>query len=86
MQKIRENRKYSTAPRVPAMGMVMNQDSRIFLATVQRTALYRSAAPTPMMEEETIWLADTGAPTREELRITVPAVSWDAKEWMGWTR
>ena len=69
------------------MGMVMNQDRRIFLATVQRTALYRSAAPTPMMEEETIWLADTDALSQsEELRITVPAVSWDAKEWMGWTR
>ena len=35
--------------------------------------------------EETIWLADTGAPSREEARITDPAVSWEAKEWMGWT-
>ena len=67
------------------MGMVMNQEVKIFPATFQWTALYRSAEPTPMMDEETIWLADTGAPSREADRITTPAVSWEAKEWMGCT-
>ena len=72
-------------PSVPATGMVMNQESRIRLATIQCTALYRSAAPTPMMEEDTIWLAETGAPSSDAPKITDPAVSWEAKEWMGWT-
>ena len=51
-------------------GMVMSHVSRISRAFVQRTALGRSDAPIPMMDELTTWVVDTGAPTMEAAKIT----------------
>jgi hypothetical protein len=42
----------------------------ISLALAQRTALGRSEAPTPMMDELTTWVVDTGAPIMDALKIT----------------
>lgn len=39
-----------------------------------------------MMDELTIWLALTGAPTSDAPRMTMPDESWEANEWIGRTR
>ena len=41
---------------------------------VKRTALGRSEAPMPMMDEATTWVVETGAPNIDELKITPAAV------------
>ena len=46
-------------------GMVTTQVLTISLAVFQRTALGRSEAPIPIMEELTTWVVETGAPTIE---------------------
>ena len=56
-------------------GMVTTQVLTISLAVFQRTALGRSEAPIPMMEELTTWVVDTGAPITEAAKITAPEVS-----------
>ena len=54
--------------------MVMIQVVTISAALPQRTAFGRSEAPMPMMEEATTWVVETGAPNRDELKITLAAV------------
>jgi hypothetical protein len=55
---------------VAAPGIVMTQVLTISLALAQRTALGRSEAPMPMMDELTTWVVDTGAPIMDALKIT----------------
>lgn len=52
-------------------GMVMNQETTIFLATPHRTADILWPAPTPMMLEETTWVVETGPPIKADPKITV---------------
>ena len=42
--------------------MVNTQAQTMFLATFQRTADTRRAAPTPMMEPVMVWVVETGTP------------------------
>jgi hypothetical protein len=56
-------------------GMVTTHLLTISLTVFQRTALGRSEAPIPMMEELTTWVVETGAPTNEAAKITTPEVS-----------
>src|SRR5699024_8891391 len=51
--------------------------------TVQRMALKRFAAPTPMMAEETQCVVDTGMPNSEAARITMAELVSAAKPLMG---
>ena len=55
--------------------MVIIQVLTISLAFAQRTALGRSEAPIPIMEELTTCVVDTGAPITEAPKITAAEVS-----------
>src|SRR5262245_56114653 len=44
-------------------GMVMIQATTMLLATRQRTAETRRAAPTPMMQPVMVWVVETGMPS-----------------------
>jgi len=44
--------------------MVMIQATTILLATLQRTADIRRAAPTPMIAPVMVWVVDTGMPSQ----------------------
>jgi hypothetical protein len=52
-------------------GMVMNQATKMFLATPHRTAEILWPAPTPIILEETTWVVETGPPIRAAAKITV---------------
>ena len=45
-----------------AAGMVITQAQTMFLATPQRTAEVRRAAPTPTMAPVMVWVVETGMP------------------------
>src|SRR5581483_7372112 len=51
--------------------------------TDQRMALKRLAAPTPMIDEDTTWVVDTGRPNVDAARITIDAPPSAAKPLIG---
>jgi len=67
-------RKASTATAAEP-GMVITQVLTISLALPQRTALGRSEAPIPMIDELTTWVVETGAPIIEAPKITEAEVN-----------
>ena len=66
-----------------AEGRVTSQVNRISPALPQRTALGRSAAPTPMMPELTTCVVETGPPNIAAPDMTAAAVIWLASPCMG---
>ena len=62
-------------------GMVMNQARMICFATPHRTAEILWPAPTPIMLEETIWVVDTGPPSRDAPRMTMAEEVCAQKAW-----
>ena len=54
------------------MGMVRIQAQTIRLATPQRTAESRCAAPTPMMAPVIVWVVLTGTPKLRRDKIVIP--------------
>src|SRR5512137_61473 len=68
---------YKTAATRAVNGMVNSQAVAISCATPQRTLFTRSAEPTPMMDELTTWVVETGPPTSEAPRMTIAEASWE---------
>ena len=58
-----------------APGIVSNQVTAISRAFVQRTALGRSDAPIPVMDDDTTCVVDTGAPMTDAIKITLAEVT-----------
>src|SRR5882724_4081293 len=59
-----------------AAGMVITQAYTIELATFQRTAETRRAAPTPTMAPVMVWVVETGTPSKVAMnRVAAPPVS-----------
>src|SRR3954454_24821873 len=55
----------------------------MLLATPQRTAETRFAAPAPMIAPALTWVVDSGKPTCEAERITAAPDAWLANPWAG---
>jgi hypothetical protein len=70
---------YTPAASNALAGMVMTQAVRISPATLQRTLLKRSEAPTPMIAELTTCEVLTGRPNSEAPMITNAEVNWVEK-------
>ena len=63
--------------------MVTTQAMTMSKAMVQRTALMRSALPTPAMEEATTCVVETGPPKIAADMMTAAEALWAAKPLMG---
>lgn len=55
---------------VAETGMVRIHAHAIFSTIVQLRAFSRLAAPTPMMEDEILWVVETGIPSAEAMPMT----------------
>ncbi|MEY3228091.1 MAG: hypothetical protein RLZZ536_2710 [Planctomycetota bacterium] len=65
---------------IPAeMGIVRIHAHAIFSTMVQLRALSRLAAPTPMMDEEILWVVETGMPSAEAMPMTTAELVSAAK-------
>src|SRR6185312_424735 len=60
------------------IGSVRIHDQTMRSTTVQRTALNRLAAPTPMIDDDTTWVVETGSPKIDATMITAAAPAFAA--------
>ncbi len=60
---------------IAELGIVTTHVLTISFAVFQRTDFGRSEAPTPIIEELTTWVVETGAPITDAKKITAPEVS-----------
>ena len=74
---------YTPTDNNPLAGMVMIHETAISPATLQRTLLNRSDAPTPIIAELTICDMLTGTPKRDAARMTIAEVNCVEKLWSG---
>src|SRR5574337_1467496 len=65
------------------MGRVRIHDHTMRSTTVQRTALKRLDAPTPMIADDTTWVVETGRPKAEAEMITTAELVSAAKPLIG---
>src|SRR6185312_1362337 len=65
------------------IGSVRIHDQTMRSTTVQRTALNRLAAPTPMIDDDTTWVVETGSPKIDATMITAAAPVSAAKPLIG---
>src|SRR3954465_15684054 len=74
---------YVSAPTAAAAGSVSTHATTMLLATPQRTADTRLAAPAPMIDPEMTCVVDSGKPTWDAERMTAAPAAWLAKPWAG---
>ena len=66
-----------TAPRSAAAGSVASHPNAMVRTTVQRTwRQRRRPTPTPITDDATTCVVETGAPTYDDARITAVEVAW----------
>src|SRR6185436_9812690 len=65
------------------MGRVRTHAVTILPTTLHLTALSRLVAPTPMMAVVMVWVVEIGIPKTLATVMTLAAVVWAAKPWMG---